>query len=146
MPLAGEIVRASDVIRDSWTAYTPVWSASGTAVSLGNGTVTGQYMQVGSMVWVKIVFTAGSSTTYGTGFWRLTLPVTPELNELIPGFANDNSAGIRVPMVARIIAASTSGENMRIACNTTAGGAGPAQPFTWATDDVLILNGQYKAA
>jgi hypothetical protein len=146
VPLAGEIVRASDVIRDSWTAYTPVWSASGTAVSIGNGSITGRYMQVGSMVWVNIVLTMGSSTTYGTNFWRFSLPVTPELNELIPGFANDNSAGVRVPMTARIIASSASGENMRIACNTASGGAGPTQPFTWATDDVLILSGFYKAA
>lgn len=146
MPLAGEVVRASDAIRDSFTSYTPVWSASGTAVSLGNGTITGQYMQTGCMVWVKIVLTMGSSTTYGTNFWRFTLPVTPELNECIPGFATDTSAAIRVPMVARIIAASTSGDNMRIACNTTSGGAGPAQPFTWASTDVLILSGSYKAA
>ena len=60
-----------------------MWSASRTAVSLGNGTVTGQCIQLGSLVWMKIVLTMGSTTTYGTNFWRCTLPVTPELNELL---------------------------------------------------------------
>jgi len=147
MPLAGEIIRASDVNPDSWNAYTPVWTASGTAVSLGNGTITGKYFQAGGLVWVKIVLTMGSTTTFGTGFYRLSLPVTPAVDGLLPGFANDLSATRRYRMVAWITTATATGDNMRIACDDgTTGGAGPSAPFTWANGDSLILNGAYETA
>lgn len=57
-----------------WTAYTPTWSASGTAVSLGNGTVTGFYRRVGDSIEMMIHLLAGSTTTGGTGDWKFSLP------------------------------------------------------------------------
>ena len=147
MPLAGDIIRASDVNPDAWLTYTPVWTASGTAVSLGNGTISGRYYQAGALVHVTIVFTPGSTTTFGTAFYRFTLPVTPALNGLIPGFADDVSATRRYRLVARITAASATDDNMRIACDDgVSGGAGPTAPFTWANGDTLILSGAYEPA
>jgi hypothetical protein len=63
-------------IGDPWIAYTPVWAATGTAISLGNGTVTGLYMQAGKLVWGTFFITSGTTTTYGTGNYSITLPVT----------------------------------------------------------------------
>lgn len=144
MPLAGERVRASDAIPDTLLTYTPVWSASGTAIALGNGTVTGSYLQVGCMVWVRIVLTMGSTSTYGTGFYRLSLPVAPAVDSMIPGYADDTSTAHRAPLVARITAASATGDNMRMACDASVtGGVGPTSPFTWATGDALYLSGWY---
>ena len=57
-----------------WTSYTPTWASSGTAPSLGNGTLQGLYLQVGKLVHVLINFKAGSTTTFGTGAWSFTLP------------------------------------------------------------------------
>jgi hypothetical protein len=129
----------------AWTSYTPTWSATGTAVSLGNGTITGKYMRQGSLVKVKIVLTMGSTTTYGTGFYRFTLPVTPAVDGVLPGCAQDISAARRYRLAAHIVLASTSGDNMRIACDDgLTNGAGPTAPFTWANTDVLVLDGEYE--
>lgn len=145
MPLAGEKVRASDVVPDAWLSYTPVWSASGTAVSLGNGTITGRYFQTNALVHVKIVLTMGSTTTFGTAFYRFSLPVTPAVDGLLPTFFDDVSASRRYRGVARIILASTTGDNMRIACDDgVTGGAGPTAPVTFANGDSIILSGAYE--
>jgi hypothetical protein len=147
MALAGERVRASDVVPDTLTTYTPVWSSSGTAIALGNGTITGTYFQTGCMVWFRAILTMGSTSTYGTGFYRFSLPVAPTADCLVPGYADDTSTAHRAPIVARITAASATGDNMRMACDdTVTGGVGQTTPFVWATGDVLILSGWYTTA
>jgi hypothetical protein len=81
---SGEIV--TDVLLDeqlrgfqegfgALSAHTPVITASGTAFAIGNGAVAGAYSQI--QKWVryrgKIVF--GSTTTFGTGVYSISLPV-----------------------------------------------------------------------
>ena len=61
-------------ILGAWTAYTPTWTASTSAPSLGNGTVVGQYMKIGRTCHVVIMLTIGSTSTPGAGNWRLSLP------------------------------------------------------------------------
>jgi hypothetical protein len=84
--LVGEVVSAATLnteIRDqfntmfgAWTPYTPVWTATTTNPALGNGTLTGQYMKIGRTCIVQIVLTIGSTSTFGTGNWRISLPFT----------------------------------------------------------------------
>lgn len=57
-----------------WIAYTPAWTASGTAPAIGNGTLTGGYRRIGQQVDFWLEFTAGTTTTFGTGTWRFSLP------------------------------------------------------------------------
>ncbi|WP_030333835.1 hypothetical protein [Streptomyces sp. NRRL B-1381] len=59
---------------DAWTAYTPAWTSSGTAPSLGNGNVSGRYMKFGRTVHVVITLTWGSTTTPGSGNLSFSLP------------------------------------------------------------------------
>lgn len=57
-------------------AYSPVWtSAAGAAPVVGNGSLTGQYARIGSLVWVTITLVIGSTTTLGGGGWVFSLPV-----------------------------------------------------------------------
>ncbi len=58
------------------TLYTPVWTTAGTAPSLGNGTLTGGYTQLGQngLIFFRISLLAGSTTTFGTLAWSFTLP------------------------------------------------------------------------
>ncbi|MFD7709465.1 hypothetical protein [Streptomyces sp. NPDC059786] len=80
----GEIVTAAQMnteIRDqfnsffgAWTPYTPTWTAVTTNPVLGNGTVIGQYQKIGRICHVVIMLTIGSTSTFGSGFWRLSLP------------------------------------------------------------------------
>jgi hypothetical protein len=63
------------IIHDSYL-YTPVLTTSGTAPSLGNGTITGVYSRAGTVIIAEVDFTVGSTTTLGTGELRFSLPYT----------------------------------------------------------------------
>jgi len=54
--------------------YTSSWTSSGTAPSLGNGTLNAYYSRQGSKIKVTVDFTIGSTSTVGTGAWRFSLP------------------------------------------------------------------------
>jgi hypothetical protein len=146
MPSAGDIVHASDVIQDTWTSYNPSWTATVSNPSIGTGTLTGRYMQVGSLVWVFIKMTAGSTTTFGSGLWRFSLPVTPAVDALLPSTVSDNSTSFRYPAMTRIILSSTTGDNMRIHVDGGYSGVSSTAPFTWANGDFIIIAGHYMSA
>jgi hypothetical protein len=147
MPLAGELIRASDVIQDDWTTYTPTWSAVTTAPVLGNGTLDGAYMQVGDIVFWAVTLTTGSTSTYGSGPWLFSLPVTPELDSVFPAVVFDSSANQRFCAVGVITSAAASGNNMRILVDQGAGTAvGASVPFTWATGDKLSIRAFVRPA
>jgi len=84
--VAAEVVTAANMnteVRDAltgiqaaWTAFTPTWTSSGTAPAIGNGTLSGRYSRIGKTVHMEIHFLAGSTTTFGTGNYSLSLPVT----------------------------------------------------------------------
>lgn len=61
---------------DAWTSYNPTWAAAGTAVALGNGTVTGSFIEAGNLILWKFLVTSGTTTTYGTGNYSISLPQT----------------------------------------------------------------------
>lgn len=68
----------------AWTTYTPVWTSNGTAPSLGNGTITGRYKQIGKTVTVTIKIVFGSTSTFGTSAYFFSLPVTASgLNDFV---------------------------------------------------------------
>ncbi|EGX60086.1 hypothetical protein SZN_09196 [Streptomyces zinciresistens K42] len=83
--VVGEVVSAAVMnqeIRDqfnsmfaAWTPYTPAWTSTGTAPSLGNGTIIGRYMKIGRTVICHINMTTGSTSTYGSGDYNWSLPV-----------------------------------------------------------------------
>jgi hypothetical protein len=135
-----------------YSAYTPSWSASGTAPSLGNGTVAGRFVQVGNLVHFYMTFTAGSTSTFGTGAFRFSLPVAAStgLGANIPigiAYGNDNSAGVNsIAMV--LVENSTTLSIHGTATWPTGGDAsfGQTTPWTWATGDTIRLSGTYEAA
>ena len=131
----------------AWTAYTPTWTSSGTAPSLGNGSWSAAYQQLGKTVFVRIYLLFGSTTSAGTGNWRITLPVAAKTvnGVVLPatylkngvnwyiGMANcnyDGNTGYVVPLL---------GANPSGAVTNTA-------PFTWGSGDNLLINGTYEAA
>ena len=146
---AGKRLRASDLAdltaaAAAWTTYSPTWSAAGTAPSLGTGTLAGSYRKVGQTVDVKAVLTMGNDTTYGTSFYRISLPYAPKLDSVLDVYCDDSSATLRWFGQARIIAATTGGDNMRMVVTAGSAGITNTVPFTWATNDVLVLSGQYE--
>ncbi|WP_458085803.1 hypothetical protein [Streptomyces malaysiensis] len=57
-----------------WQSYSPVWSATTTNPSLGNGTLTATYMKIGNMCQISLMLTIGSSTSKGNGTYGFSLP------------------------------------------------------------------------
>jgi hypothetical protein len=58
------------------TAYTPTWGvASGTAPTLGNGSLTGTYVRIGDLIYFTVKLVVGSTSTIGSGAYTFTLPV-----------------------------------------------------------------------
>lgn len=135
---------------EAWTAYTPTWTGSGGNPALGNGSFAGSaYARVNKLIHFRIVLTMGSTTTYGTGGWSLTLPVAPLsvtkqtfVAQLSDTGAADYTAAGRM---------SATGSKLDMVCpGTSAGGADRTvqsnQPFTWGSTDTLVVVGTYEAA
>jgi hypothetical protein len=140
-------------------SYTPTWACvSGTNPVVGNGTITGNYTRKGRIVTLRILVTMGSTTTYGTGTWSFTLPVTPAgslangcaLGSALCGDASAGNYGAMVlwtPDATHLYLAVQAGN---FAITTPPGGIALAvdatHPFTWASTDVLWLMTQYYSS
>lgn len=125
----------------AWTAYTPVWTATGTAPSLGNGTLTGKRSRVGKKVSFQLHFTAGSTTTFGTGDWRFSLPTTLAANALVlvTGFAQDVS-GLRYIINSSIVTTTT----IALFADASNVNLSSTVPFTWVDTDNIRIQGFYE--
>ncbi len=58
----------------AWQSYAPGWAASVTQPAIGNGVLTGRFLQVGKTVDVLVVLSWGSTTAAGNGQYTFTLP------------------------------------------------------------------------
>lgn len=132
-----------DAVVGDWTPYTPVWAASGTAAFLGNATLLGRYLKINKIVFVDVALTMGSTTTYGTGTYTLTLPL-PALD------ANGQTGAV---FLYHLASTTSYGGSLFVAASTIfgvwsdgAGQIGPAIPFTWAAGDQLRASFFYVAA
>jgi hypothetical protein len=57
-----------------WVNYTPSWTSSGTQPNIGNGVIAGKWRRVGDSIECQVLLVAGSTTTYGSGIYFLSLP------------------------------------------------------------------------
>lgn len=90
-------------ISAAWQTYTPAWTAATTAPALGNGTITGRYTQIGKTVYVAVMLAAGTTTTFGSGVYKFSLPVAPNQSVVYygAGIAASGSSGTQ-PITAII--------------------------------------------
>lgn len=135
----------------AYTAYTPVWTATGVAPALGNATVTVRYLQLGSLVHYAGQVTFGGTSTFGTGAYFFSLPVARSASAMTRGsgmvFGYDTSANATL-----IGQADTTGS---VSTFSTVYGAtylgaatnlGQAAPWAWASGDTISWNLLYEAA
>lgn len=133
--IAPGAVGQSNILFESPTSYNPVWSASGTAPSIGNGTLTGKSFKYGPLTIVNIKLIAGSTTTFGTGEWAFSLPVTGTADTNIgTAFALNNG----VAGYAGVAYQGSVSQITQIYGDGTAG-FGPTVPFNWASTDQLNI-------
>lgn len=143
--LNSQIRDALNALGGSWTAYSPAWAGATTNPVIGNGTISGRYRQIGKTVDFQIIITMGSTTTYGTGAYTLTFPVTAVNLDVsgITGYWIDVSAG-PVPYAIHAIGNQTDRFRMLSSKDTTF--ASFNFPFALATSDRIVIGGTYEAA
>jgi hypothetical protein len=130
----------------AFTAYTPAWTATVTPPVLGNGTISGAYFQVGKLVVGRMSLTMGSTTTYGSGSYQLSLPTTINAAYQLY-FPMGNGAIVHGGNIYGFIAGV--GSSTTVLWLTTAQPAvtsSPSTPVTFASGDTVYVDFTYEAA
>jgi hypothetical protein len=132
-----------------WQAYSPTYNS----ITIGNGTVTARYQQIGKLVNVYWKLVWGSTTSF-TSYPRIYLPVAPSAqnDNLFNGvtYMLDVSAGALYS--GPVWSESNANEFQPMAANSSATYlaatylAGNTVPFTWTTSDVMLCRFSYEAS
>lgn len=135
-------------IGDTWTAYTPAWTGSTTNPVINNGTIAGRYMQAGKYITFRVTITMGSTTTYGSGNYSVSLPPFAASSgglQVVDAVYFDGTTRFGK---GRIVSGASSANLYAPA--TTAGAADRLVtnlvPFTWANTNTITICGTYEAA
>jgi len=124
-------------------AYTVSWTSSGSAPSIGNGTLTGRYSHHGEWTEVSISLTIGSTTTIGTGDYSFSLPVNTD--GVVPYHGSAYVLDSGTSYSAGICRAS--GSALQGLFGVTVGNYfGAAAPIALATGDVFECTLRYRRA
>ncbi|GAA2566407.1 hypothetical protein GCM10010435_44520 [Winogradskya consettensis] len=153
----GDLAKAVDarlkpLTEQTWTGYTPLWTASGVNPVINSlGKISGRYQQTGKRVHCVGRISMGTNTSWGTGLWYVTLPVQArwdsdvQFQMLSPGAAYcfDNSdTGNRFGAIALI----ADPNKLMFVTSNGAGNVSQNIPFIWATSDHLDWSITYEAA
>jgi hypothetical protein len=131
------------------TSYTPTFRN----LTLGNGTVTANYAQVGDLVYVDMDLTWGSTTSITSTFITMSVPVTPTFTGFrgLPNAVLLTDSGTATyyghakpynlvgasEVVLQVV--QTTGSFNKIAEITS------SSPFTWTTNDSISVQIVYEA-
>lgn len=118
--------------------YTPSWTASVTNPTIGNGTMTGYFWMNGRTIHQFAQIDMGSTTTYGTGNYRIAQAITTS-SIRFTGVLYMLDSNVATPYIGLCQVSGTDfvlvGNGINIA---------PTAPFTWASGDRLILQITYQ--
>ena len=130
----------------AWTSYTPTFNN----FTLGNGTISFAYSQLGKTVNVRGLITLGTTSSMGTNM-DISLPVTASASAagLVVGNAVLGDTG-----TARYLAMTTLDTTTKIvlfainSAGTYASRTGLTStvPFTWTSTDNVQIQATYQAA
>lgn len=135
----------------AWTSWTPTW----TNLTVGNGTVTAKYQQIGKTAFFRVAVVFGSTTTVDALNVMLTLPVNraafagSDFHQVLGQARYKDASGnpcegfvLATDVVSKVLPAyySVSGSLL------TGLGLSATAPFTWATGDEIHLQFNYEAA
>jgi hypothetical protein len=131
----------------AWTPYTPIWTAASVDPVIGNGTIEGWYKVIGKTCFVRGNIVMGSTTTFGSGEWYVSMPFTASNADSILMTANllDNGSA----WYNAVLNGARAGFNYKTpiqyqAVGGTANDVNATQPFTWANSDRFLWNGTYE--
>src|SRR5205085_1961439 len=103
----------------AWQSWTP----SLTNITVGSGTVTGKYVQIGNLVIAKANFQTATNTTYSNATYKISLPVnfytTPGAAQLIGTWTVYDSANNSFYGIGGLQIASASDAFLLFSTNVT---------------------------
>jgi hypothetical protein len=147
--ISGSLTLNNSNISTAWTSYTPVWTAASVNPVINNGTIEGWYKLVGKTCFVRGNIAMGSTTTFGSGEWYISMPFTASHADAILMTANllDNTTA----WYNAVVNGARAGFNYKAplqyqAVGGTANDVNATQPFTWANSDRFIWNGSFEIA
>lgn len=154
-PRGFETIPPSKIQQLAWTDYNVNWTAT-TNPSIGNGTISGKYMQIGKTFFVRILVSMGSTTTFGTGNWFFSTPSTVSsstyyINVSPLGIALMEDAGTQLysgivmffDTTKVIIRYQTVSSSVVV---LGASNVSSTTPFTWGSGDKFGIQFIYEAA
>lgn len=139
------IEQIDDLTGTGWTSYTPTWTANSSNPAIGNGTITARYRRVpdSDLVMYTGAITMGTTTTYGSGFWIVSFPVTATsaatATDVGSGYLLD-AGTIARPVASRVFATT------QLVFDSDGGSITATVPMTWAQNDELRWSLVYEAA
>lgn len=153
-PAAAEFNKVRDSLKaigDPWTSYTPTWTAATTNPTIGNGTITGNYILAGKLCHFRAIVTIGSTTTLGTGAYQLTLPFAPVSGGYpitFPAVAYVTGPASSFPLRALSRQATTALDLLADPATAGASWRTVTQtiPTAWAAGNNISVSGTYEVA
>ena len=158
--LARHLDTTAGEIGGAWKTYTPVGSfTGGQTFTIGSGTLTGKYTQIGKTVHFEIFYKQAADTNWNSGAGlEFTLPVTGKAIPTLTyaalnggGWFYDASGAVSWGPI-RFDNASTPAKVHLGTMGTastylgTAADINASVPWTWATNDEIVITGTYEAA
>lgn len=139
----------TEALGGAWQSWTPTF----TNLTIGNGSYTARYRQIGKVVYLRLTITMGSTSSVGTNP-SFTLPVAAtsygaSVGEVLYGQAVYLDAGTNSYMGAIGLNSTTVSNFYRFGVsggNITKGGLSSTTPFTWGNTDEMNVTGAYEAA
>lgn len=119
--------------------FLPSWTGSISNPSIGNGTLAGEFFVANGMCQVTITMVAGSTTTFGSGIWSFTLPITCRSINAQQGSALALDAGT----LYYTGVATVAGTTVTATFDQFGSQAQSNSPFAWGSGDSLSLTFSY---
>lgn len=128
-----------------WATYAMAWTGSGGNPAVGNAVVVSRYRRQGKLITVNVRVTMGSTTTYGSGGWTMSLPVAAAQVAVGSAYLRDTSAAASGHFTGICVvdpALNASGVNF-FNVNVQ---VQPTTPFTWTNTDHLSFTISYETS
>lgn len=136
-----------NVIEATWSPFTPSW----TNLTVGSGTNTGRYIQIGETVHFHTFFQFGAGSAVGTGPF-FAAPVAASSTGMETFRTPVGNMTMEDNNTSNVVHGPTlwiTGGSFAPRYVSSGGLVTPTSatvPFTWATSDKIITRGTYEAA
>jgi hypothetical protein len=137
----------------AWATYTPTWTASTTNPTIGNGTLQGRYLEIGSAVFGEIRVVFGSTSTRGSGTYAIALPFASNgINYQPMGQVVIRDASTAELFMGTVLVDSSDFANLKLYMHSQEAvydegiGATEANPVFFENGDSILITFMYEKA